>query len=455
MKISKNIIIYIIIGIIITIGIIFLITSLKSQSYLLTVNINPLNSNGTLMYTGLYPYNTTFFEVMIKNTGPNNIVDIPIAIYLGGKLFKSYNVTLPTGKGAAIHFNYTYTHSGTFTFKAIADPAGLFNIKDRNLTSDTIIININKPTHPSQYLTLPEHNITTTQDTLLKSKGLAIAYLLGSEYNSSIFTNMFGPEISGILLNYISPDIVSVYSAYARYENGNNAYTAWMQGTITPQTISKLFKSKNITVNNLLINNTKVGYAIIKNNTVFCINNKAGWTRFTFYTGFINQTCNSFVNNNNDSATYMITNAINNSKDVLAYQRGFMYANSMALGSSLIVNRSNFYVISLFYNRYGYFATLIKKFNQLPNNFTPICYGSIYNGSGESSICGSSIIKLRGIKDTALTNVTEFFENYRFSVYSLVNSSAILKSYLSSSRLINHLKINHTPLKFVSNFKKI
>jgi hypothetical protein len=53
----------------------------------------------------------------------------------------------------------------------------------------------------------------------------------------------------------------------------------------------------------------------------------------------------------------------------------------------------------------------------------------------------------------ALTNTTEFFPNYKFTVYSIVNSSNISTSYQSGINLINSLGVNQRAVDFASYFK--
>lgn len=453
MKLNKNIIIYIIIGIVILIGTIFVINSFGNHSYSLTVNIKPFNSNGILVYNGLYPYNTTFFRILINNTGKSKITDMPISVYLNGKMFKSYTVNIPKTEGASIHFNYTFRNSGNSTFKAIADPAGLLNIKNRNFSSNTLIMYINKPINPSQYLAISQYNITDTQDTVMASQGMAIAFLFGNVYNSTLFTDIYGPFVSSMLLNYLSPYTTAAYAAYAEYKNGGKAYTAWIQGTLSPHVIAVLLKTRDISVKSKMINNTELRYGSMKNDTIFCIDSKGGWTRFAFYSEIVNQTCDNFVNGSKAYAAHIITNAINNSNSILKYQNKFVYNNSKSLGSSIRVKNGNVSIINLFYNKHGYFAPVVKKLNYIPENFKPVCYGIIYNETNNTSICESSIVGLKYLKGYALTNATEFFKDYKFTIYSLINSTEIRTSYLNSINLINSLKINQTPISFTSFFK--
>ncbi len=453
MAIEKNTIIYIVIGIVVLAGVLVLAGSLSNSQYSVEVVMVPNGAGGAPVYNGLYPYNTTFFKILVNNTGTAEIKNLPIVVYLNGSIYQSYNVTVPKGEGASISMNYTYRDYGNFTFKAEADPAGLMNIKNRSGAASTVTIHINMPENASPYLTLPQYNTTDIQATVLQSQGLAVAYLFGRTYNSSIIMNMFGPKLSGILLNFIAPYTSKVYSAYAEYANGSTAYTAWLQGTISPYVVEGLIKSRNITMNDTYIGNTLVRHGSIDNNTTLCADGQEGWTKLTFYTGFENQTCAGFADNTDQTLSVIVANTLNNSNTILAYGNMFMYNGSAPLGSSVLVNGTNVSILNLFYNNYGWFGTIISKANQTGMNSSPVCYGILYNSTPNTSICSSSIIGVDNLTGKAVVNTTEILKDYRLSVYSLVNSSGIKDAVLSSTALINSLGINETPIYFTSFLK--
>lgn len=452
MSIGKNVMIYIIVGIIVLAGVLVFASSLFGSQYSVAVSMTPLGSSGVPVYNGLYPYNTTFFSILVNNTGSKGISNLPVVVYVNGTIYKSYNVSIPKGQGAKIQMNYTYMNSGNFTFKTEADPAGLMNIRNRSGSKSSVTMHINAPSNESPYYTLPQGNTTDIQTNIVHSNGLSVAYLFGGAYNASLFNNIFGPPVSGVLLNFISPYTNIVYSAYAKYTNGSSAYTAWLQGTISPYVIEELLGSRNLTLMDTYVGNVLVRHGGIGNNTTICMDGQKGWTKLTFYTGFSNVTCDGFVNNADEGMSSIVGNALDSNNAIINYQNAFIYSNSSSLGSSVMVNSTGISTLNIFYNQYGWFITTIKKV-ATGLNASPVCYGEIYNSTPNTSICGSSMVGIDNLSGEALVNTTEIFKNYRLSVYSLVNESDIQTAFLSSAGLINSLGVNETPINFTSFMK--
>ncbi len=453
MNISRSTLLYIIMALIIIAAVLILARALLRPTYSIDVRLLPLSANGNITYNGLYPYNTTYMRIIVNNTGGSAMKNLPIVFYVNGRIYNTTNATIPGRESVPIPINYTFMASGNYTFTATADPAGLFDISDRNLATSSVSIDVNSAATPLQYETLPQNGIVKSEDALLKTEGIGTSYLFGNVYNASYFTDMLGSKISGVLLTYMAPYTASIYSAYARYENGSRAFTAWIQGTESPYVIARLLETRNISIENRSIDGVKVYYGSISSNSSYCSDYSSGWTKITFYpSNSVN--CTAFVNGRNVSFEHKIGSALNASNTLLGYSGRFFYSNNVTqLGTGVVYNPDNISIVDLFYNRYGDFATVSSRtYNAL--SFTPVCAGEIYNATDNSSICSSSIIGLaKPLNGYALTNTTEFFPNYKFTVYSIVNSSNISTSYQSGINLINSLGVNQRAVDFASYFK--
>ncbi len=451
MNINRGVLVYILVAVVVVAAVAIAASMLINNGYSVTVGIVPLNSKGNVTYSGLYPYNTTFFSILVNNTGNGKISNLPIVVYVNGKTYDTYNVTIPKGEGTAIHMNYTYTVPGNFVFGAVADPAGLFKLTNRTQASNTVTISINTPTTPSPYLTLSSNGILSSEDTALETYGIGMAYLFGKVYNSSTFSEMTGPAVSGTLLNALAPYTSQVFAAYIGYRNGSHAYTSWMQGTQSPYLISKLFSSKGIKSTREIVSGNTVYAGLIDNNTSFCMDYHMGWTRISYYQSN-SIGCSAFFGQNATASEKLIGNAINSSNTLLGYSERFMYTNSIGAGSGFAYSPNAISFVNFFYSSHGAFAALVQKNKSMSGNYSPVCAGSLVNSSHNGSVCSSSIVGLANLTGYALTNSTEFFKGYRLSLYSIVNESSISNEYSNAAGLIGSLGFNGTPLRFRSYF---
>ncbi len=452
MKIDKWIFVYLILAVVVVVLVAFAANIFMNKAYDVTVKVLPLNSNGNLTYSGLYPYNTTFFSILVNNTGNTEISGVPLVVYVNGKTYETYNLTIPKGEGTPVHMNYTYDAPGNMTFEAVIDPAGLFNIKDRSQASNTVAISVGTPVTPSPYLTIPPNGITGTEDSVLRSYGISSAYLLANTYNSPIFSEMLGPKISAELLATLAPYTYQEYSVFANYLNGSSVFTTWMEGSQSPYLISKLLGNNNAKYGIVNASGRQIYAGTVSNDTSFCMDYYKGWTRISYYQSN-SIDCKSFGANNSTNQTSFVANAIESSNALVGYSEKLFYSNSTGIGSGFFYSANDAVVTSFFYNNYGDFVGLAEKNSSLSGNFAPVCAGTILNATGKSSICSSSIIGFQNLTGYALANSTAYFNGYRFSLYSVVGSNSISTAYLNAEGLINSLGFNGTPIAFSSYFK--
>ncbi len=451
MNISRGFLVYVLIAVVVVAAVAIAASMLINNGYSVAVKVVPLNSKGNVTYSGLYPYNTTFFSILVNNTGNGKITGLPLVVYLNGRTYDTYNLTIPKGEGIAVHMNYTYTSPGNFTFDAVADPAGLFKIANRTEASNTVSILIDTPAAPFPYMNLPSNGIVSGEDTVLKNYGIGMAYLFGNVYNSSGFSEMTGPKMSSDLLNTLGPYTNQAFAAYAQYKNGSWAYSSWMQGSQSPYLISKLFGSKGIKSNVVSLSGDTLYNGVIDNSIAFCMDYNGGWTRISYY-GSNSIGCDVFLNQNNSASKKLIGATINSSNTLLGYSERFLYSNSIGDGSGFMFSPNSVSITNLFHNGFGAFAAVAQSNKSISANYTPVCAGSLAVSPQNGSVCSSSIVGLANLTGYALTNSTEFFKGYRFSLYSVVNENSISTEYSNAAGLMGSLGFNGTAIDFHSYF---
>lgn len=451
---KREILIYGIIAIIVVAAVAsVLILSTLNRSYSIKVT---LETNTT---SPIYPYQESGFRVYINNTGSSTISQVPLLLYLDGNPIGSYKVTLPAGIGTYITANYIYPSNGTFQFSAIADPGHLFQISDRNAAQSSITINVSSPEKPSPYTSMPNSNITSTQGTYLIGSGVTLAYELGLGYNFSLVNDMFGPTKGAItkILQDLSPEIASVSAAYAAYPSNAVAYSAWVDGTLTPYQIGIIASSFGFSQSNINLNGTPGIFSKVSNTISMCTYYSKGWTRIvSYYNSSLNATCATIAGKNyEDRESNAILSMLNSTPRMLNMVSRFKYSNSTNYGQLFFYAKKHSFAYSdIFANQYGSFISILQK-NVPQVNISQkraTCYGLIYNSSNVS-ICSSFIYPTgnSGVND-GLLNQTLITRNYTATLLSFVNQSNLLLANQNGLNLIESLNISNSSAKWNSAF---
>ena len=218
-SISKNLIFYVIIGIVIVAVAYVALSVIVQGPYEMNLKLYSTNT------TNLYPFNTTTFALVLNNTGSRDIKDMIVGFYLSGNPtpIKEYNVSIPAHQNAEVLLNYTYYYNGTYDFEAIADPAHLFNINHRNATQQAISIKVNSALAPAPFTSIPNNNIVSSTNFRFSGDGLPLISELAQVYNMSPMESLYSSNatlrnVVEAMLKDSYGSINSTFGAYAKYK---------------------------------------------------------------------------------------------------------------------------------------------------------------------------------------------------------------------------------------------
>ncbi|MCL5433481.1 MAG: hypothetical protein M1538_00695 [Candidatus Marsarchaeota archaeon] len=456
---KMNILLYIVIALAIVVAAYLVAIVLIPRSYSISVKSILLNNQS------FYPFSTARFRVFVNNTGPNYIKNLSVVIYLNNKHLNSnsYSISLPPYKNATLNLNYTIpaSVSGNLTFKAIADPAKLFNITNRSKTISTVSFFVNNVEAPNVYSSIPNNQIASTKSFSLNSQGAALALYLSKEYNlsnldyfdlnadSNVIFSLFGS-----LINYLN----IINGAYAKYDNGTAMYTIWMQGPINATTISSLLQKLNLNISTYNgIINTK-----LNSNTSLCTFYQKGWTKVLLVNNNIESNCTQSMHAYQSIENGIIINKLKTSNELISIQSRLTYANSTSIGSSIFMNNNslallNMSELNISKGNEGYFFGYVQKNDQTLVNTTNTipCKGIVFN-STNSIIC--SIVMPQSsnphVYNMTLINSTEIKGNYIITFYSLVNRTLAPNAQEGSASIIKDINVSGILQKFLSTIFK-
>ncbi len=400
-----------------------------------------------------YPYQTSYFTVNITNNGNSSISNLNVGFYLNGTALHYNTIYLPAHASADVSENYTYPASGTYTFLAVADPAHVLNIKNRLGTQSFTAVEISQPESPDIYTSLPNNNIIYTQSFTLSSTGLLAAAATASQYNVSVFTNMFSPAQSVLtkLFENLYVAVEAANGAYIKYSNSTAAYSIWVQGRVQPSFVDYVLSSFYLKQGNTSINGTNVHYAIVNNKTSICYLYSKGWTKiFSYFNNSKAGTCLGIAGNTYaPEESNVIVAQIKANKNLTNYQEHFFYTNSTSIGSILIYNNS-LAVAGLFENHYGFFTNFVQNTTAFKGSKL-LCKGLIYT-TNATSVCSVYVSPTGTANGFGMVNTTELTPSYRLSLYSLVNQSDITLSHVNGASLLNAMNVSNV-ITWKSSFK--
>ncbi|MEM0201837.1 MAG: hypothetical protein QXR73_01520 [Candidatus Micrarchaeaceae archaeon] len=442
MALNKNIVFYLVMAIIV-IAIIYVLASIIIHpSYNIAVHL--YNSSSA----NLYPFNTTDFAIVINNTGNSGVSDMLVGFYLDGSALHLYNASIPAHKGAVIYTNYTYTTNGTYSFSAIADPAHVLDIPNREAASSSITVNVSQNSGPEPYSSMPNNGMVSSYNfTLYQNTGPVFARL-ASSYNVSIINSELEPNITlmSSILSDIFGTINATHGAVADYSNGTSAYVLWLQGTTGPGIINKIIGSFGYRPNALANGITMFN---LGNNTSMCTYFEGGWTRIISYRSPSNQTCSALSVLYAPLRGNYVRSAINSTPYFVNYTDRFFYTNTTYLGGGVSEGSVSLSAFNIFQSPYGIFLSYINK--TATNNSNPgKCMGLLSNNS---AVCSVDILPISGSSvPGALVKSEELTSNYRIELYSFVNTTNAVNAHLNAYDLIKALNISQPPLSWAPAF---
>lgn len=434
-------ILYAVIAAIVVVAVVFAASKLIAPEVSVAVS---LTSNTTVTY----PYQTSYFDIVVNNTGSSAIRGLVVGFYLNGTAQHYSTVSIPSGKSATVVENYTYTTAGNYTFSAIADPAHVASVKDRNLSQSSMKVSIAPQEKPDIYTSLPGNGIAYTQSFTMSGRGLVSAAVTSDNYDLAIFNHVLtpAPSVLSKLYENLYVFVAAANGAYVRYSNNSTAYAMWMQGTLNPSLVDYVLSTFDLNQSTYSVNGTQAVFARIGNQTSICYLYSRGWTRiFTYDNESMPGTCRDFAGVSYASnETNAIVAQLKANKNLTNYQSKFFYTNSTMLGSGLTLGaNSSLGGLLMFQNSYGFFTSYIQNTTEF-HGTSPVCNGLIYNSSN-ASMCSVYVPQTTSTsQDFGMVNTTELTGNYRLSLYSLVNQSNLMAAHQNGVLLMNALNISNT-----------
>lgn len=379
--------------------------------------------------SGLFPYNTTRFVIVLNNTGSSVINGLLVGFYVNGQAYKTYNVTIPEGKVAQIPVNYTYSKPGSYVFEAIADPAHLIGFSNRSLTHDSVSATVGNTVTADPLSSIPDANVSSSRLFQFYGGSIAVASAIDGMYRLNATREIFGPMggvLSGIANNLYST-FVSVYGADVNYMNGSSAHSVWISGSLYPSIVGSIIQSYGFERNSY--GNESM---FTSNGLSICVSASGGWTKIV---GIAGGDCH-LLREANSSLLGTYRSEFRNGSPIMNYTEKFLYTNSTLLGNQFgIFNGSRSASAWFTEGSSGYVFVSSVDYGSNVGNST--CYGLISNGSicsvflspyGNATASGSSLILSE-----------ERTANYTFSLYSLVNASKEVDANYNAVKLIGAL----------------
>ncbi len=392
-----------------------------------------------------YPYQTSYFSVRVDNTGKTSISKLVIGFYLNGNAVHYSTVDVPAGSSNTVYENYTYQAGGNYSFSAIADPAHVANMKDRNNAQSSLEVQIQQPESPDIYTSLPNVSIAYTHSFTMSGRGLIASAATAEGYNVSVYTDMFSPAKNVLtkLFENLYVFVAYVNGAYVRYSDNRTASAIWLQGTLQAPLVGYVLSTFHFNQSNYTMNGTEISYAKVNNQTSICYLYTKGWTKiFTYYNASADGSCKDFAGSYYaPDESNAIVAQIKANKNLTKYQSGFFYTNSTTLGSGLsLSDNSGLAGLIVFQNQYGFFTSYIQNTSAFSET-APTCKGMLAT-YGNTSICSVYVApSSNSTQGFGMVNTTELTGNYRISLYSLVNQSNLLAAHQNGASLINALHI--------------
>ena len=449
---NNNLLLYGILAIVIIAAVSVYLYRVSNQVYSISVDVKNITT------TRIYPYQTIHLNVTIGNRGAQVVSGMFVNLYSNNSEVGSYKVSLPAHTNTHIIANYTYKYSGNYSFKAVADPAHVLNIADRNTTQSGIIITVLSPAQPEIYTSIPNNGINYTQSFTISSGGVALVSYIDNFYNLSVAEGMLGinRQIFNPFFSDIQGMVSNVNGAYAKYSNGEKAYVVWLQGIANNQTISTVLNTFRLKHTTSSTGGVVKDYYVDNSTTSICSFYQDGWTKvIMYYNASEPSTCLSVtMENYTPTTSSRIIAALKNNTQLEHYQTGFYYTNYSSLGSSIIDSNSTIGFVNLFQNSYGLFlSTVLGRTRAFDTNSNVTCAGLIYR-NGTNNICSSYVMPIKTANASiSLINTSELTANYIIELYSLVNTSTLLNAHYNGAHLINALDINESSVNFTSPFK--
>jgi lysozyme family protein len=410
------------------------------------IYVPSISMNLKLNYDNLgkvYPFENIAVPLVINNTGAGPVKSMNIQLYINGAAYRYYTVTLPSGKETTVNFNFTPSNDGVYTISAVADPAKLYDISNRNSAQSTVYINISQPEKAMPYALLPAANVTSEASFDGTPYSLSIIKFLKDSYGVNVmhtqqftgFDNVFFP-----FFNMTEAYVKNVSIAYAGYNNGDYAYSVWIRAYLNPAIVSSAEKGYGLNVSYKKIGAFNVTYAKLGSSTI-CSWYSEGWIKMLASSN----NCEMLVNSTNTDTLQKVAYVppynmnINESANESEINATYSYLSGNVFDAGSVGDIQKIVIMPI----------LSENYNTSQRN----CYGTLSSGVNYS-ICNAYVSPVSSaITGTSLILTSKLTSNYNASAFILVNSSDILASIPYSEGFVNSLNITGTKVDFVSGFQ--
>jgi hypothetical protein len=408
-----------------------------------------------------YPLNTSEIVINLRNLGSGAVNDLPVDLYQNGQLLNPYTVTIPGRKNATIVYNVSYSTSGTYVFRAQADPSKTFGLKNYSEASAEVAVNVTPAQTPDVYSSIPNNGTDTTYAFSLTSSGSYLAYFMGTKYNLSLGREMLGPaydQMGSVFLNLWSR-INTVNGAYSTYNNGTIAHVLWIEGGFGPSMVSYIVSTFRVSGKAVESHGLNVTEFDLGKGTSMCIFYQGGWTKiYTYENDSLGGSCLSFIGANyTPTVSDSFVSLLKGNTSLSKYKSDFFYTNSTAAGYSLLRGNGTFGFSDIEQNAHGSFISYVEQFskNQTSVGADTKCFGLMYANNG-MSVCSVYVLPVLENNLTAnfsIVNTTEVTPKYKVGLYSIVNVSSVVEAHYNALELIRSLGINQTALEWENPFQ--
>ncbi len=315
-----------------------------------------------------YLFNSTHMYIEINNTGNSYIKNMVLGVYVNGKAYRAFNVSLPPHEGAAIPLNYTFASAGNFEILAVADPAKIMNLTGR--TSAYLYLNASLPAS-NPYTIKTSNTIFMYNFTMIEN----MLPILAENSNITSFHNSSGIEklfnIDGSILKAVTKALygtISVsYGISLEYSNRALCNELSISGTATPAYINQIigsFPVKALTENGINVFEYK--------NTTICTFYGEGYTHIILYRGLNGtNTCIDVIGN---STFENPGGEINNFAKSMVQKKGW-------LGNEFYKSRNFSEYTSMLYSGNAIIFAKLQIESANTSSNTTVCTGEIYNKS--------------------------------------------------------------------------
>ncbi|MFP3288907.1 MAG: CARDB domain-containing protein [Candidatus Micrarchaeota archaeon] len=403
----------------------------------------PVNLDLTLSSSNstIYPFQKAEVQISVDNIGSSNINGMGLEVLVNGNASREYSLTIPSGKEAVFYFNFTPNTYGIYNITAVADPAKLYPIIDRSKTIATTIINVKAPQALEAYAPISSNGLIYLKEANLTSVGALVATFLYYNYsiNELNFADLNLPytlftSLIGIAHNYIS----DIGVAYANYSNGSSIYSIWLEGSINQNAILSALQAVNASYTQKEVNGNNVTLAELGKNITLCSWYSNGWIKNIVYK---NGSCLSLIDKNytnplpNNPAFTKMENFMPNNTVLLADYKAYYFPTNSPYAARILAYSN---------------AVIVPSINQNPVSL--VCYGIITNITNQS-YCSTYIFQAsHKIGKLGLVRTSTFIVPYNFTLFSLVNQSAIISAVPVNINLLKELGANGSSFVFSSGF---